>query len=133
MPLIEPGRISSDLTLILTTAFDNAWAKFKASGSALAGEGYAPLTRDLLAKRIIKTAQNGERDTNRLVDDGIAYLSELNNSRWRDHADTFPVRRSGHNTQATRLATAISPPRLSWIEHRPGDGSPDALSDGLVE
>jgi hypothetical protein len=31
------------------------------------------------------------------------------------------------------MATAISPPRLSWIEHRPGDGPPDALSDGLVE
>jgi hypothetical protein len=77
MPLIEPERISSDLTPILTTAFDNAWAQLKASGSALAGEGYAPSTRALLAKRIIKTAQNGERDTNRLVDDGIAYLSEL--------------------------------------------------------
>jgi hypothetical protein len=36
MPLIEPERISSDLTPILTTAFDNAWAKFMASGSALA-------------------------------------------------------------------------------------------------
>jgi hypothetical protein len=77
MPLIEPERISSDLTPILTTAFDNAWAKFTASGSALAGGGYAPSTRDLLAKRIIETAQKGERDTNRLVDDGIAYLSEL--------------------------------------------------------
>ena len=77
MPLIGPERISSDLTPILTTAFDNAWAKCKASGSALAREGYAPSTRDLLAKRIIKTAENGERDTNRLVDDGIAYLSEL--------------------------------------------------------
>jgi hypothetical protein len=77
MPLIEPERISSDLTPILTTAFDNAWAKFKASGSALAGQGCAPSTRDLLAKRIIKTAENGERDTNRLVDDGMAYLFEL--------------------------------------------------------
>jgi hypothetical protein len=77
MPLIEPERIASDLTPVLTTAFDNAWAKFKASGSALAGEDYAPSTRDLLAKRIIERAQKGERDTNRLVDDGIAYLSEL--------------------------------------------------------
>jgi hypothetical protein len=77
MPLIEPERISSDLTPILTTAFDNARAKLKASGSALAGEGYAPSTRALLAKRIMKTAQNGERNPNRLVDDGIAYLSEL--------------------------------------------------------
>jgi hypothetical protein len=77
MPLIEPERISSDLTPILTAAFDNAWTKFKASGSALAGEGYAPSTRALLAKRIIKTAQNGERDTMRLVDDGLAYLAAL--------------------------------------------------------
>jgi hypothetical protein len=77
MPLIEPERISSDLTPILTTAFDNAWAKFMASGSALAGDGYAPSTRGLLAKRIIETAQKGERDTNRLVEDGLTYLSEL--------------------------------------------------------
>jgi hypothetical protein len=77
MPLIEPERISSDLTPILTTAFDDAWAKLKASGSVLAAEGYAPSTRALLAMRIIKTAQNGERDINRLVDDGISYLSEL--------------------------------------------------------
>jgi hypothetical protein len=42
MPLIEPERISSDLTPILTTAFDNAWAKFKASGSALTGEAMHP-------------------------------------------------------------------------------------------
>jgi hypothetical protein len=77
MLLIGPERISSDLTPILTTAFDNAWAKFKASGCSLAGEGYASSTRALLAKRIIKMAQNGERDTNRLVDDGMAYLSEL--------------------------------------------------------
>jgi hypothetical protein len=33
----------------------------------------------------------------------------------------------GHNTQAIRLATAVSPPRLRWIEHRPGDGPPDAF------
>jgi hypothetical protein len=77
MPLIGPERISSDLTPILTTAFDDAWAKFEASGSPLAGEGYASSTRTLLAKRIVKMAQNGERDTNRLADDGIAYLSEL--------------------------------------------------------
>jgi len=131
---MPPERIASDLTPILTTAFDNAWAKFKASGSALAGEGYAPSTRDLLAKRIIKTAQNGERDTNRLVDDGIAYLSELEVIAAGGIAPTrsrFVGR--GHNTQATRLATAISTPRLSWIEHRQGDGPPDAFSDGRVE
>jgi hypothetical protein len=77
MRLIEPERISSDLTPILTTAFEEAWAKFKASGSALAEDSCAPSTRTLLAKRIIMTAQKGERDANRLVEDGIAYLFEL--------------------------------------------------------
>jgi hypothetical protein len=36
-----------------------------------------PSTRALLAKRIIETAQKGERDPDRLVEDGITYLSEL--------------------------------------------------------
>jgi hypothetical protein len=55
----------------------SAWAKLKPSGSALAENGCAPATRALLAKRIIETAQKGERDANRLVEDGLAYLSEL--------------------------------------------------------
>jgi hypothetical protein len=59
LALIEPERISSDLTPILTTAFDNAWAKFKASGSALAGEGYAPSTRALLAKANYRDGAEG--------------------------------------------------------------------------
>ena len=57
--LIEQERVSPDLTPILTTAFEDAWAKFVASGSALAEEGCAPSTRALLAKRIIETAQKG--------------------------------------------------------------------------
>jgi hypothetical protein len=65
--LIEQEHISPDLTPILTKAFDDAWAKLKTSGSALAENGCAPSTRALLAKRIIETAQKGERDVNRLV------------------------------------------------------------------
>jgi hypothetical protein len=75
--LLEQEHISPELTPILTTAFDDAWAKFKASGSALAEDGCAPSTRTLLAKRIIETAQKGERDASRLVEDGLTYLSEL--------------------------------------------------------
>jgi hypothetical protein len=40
--LIEREHISPELTPILTTAFDNAWAKFQASGSPLAEDGCAP-------------------------------------------------------------------------------------------
>jgi hypothetical protein len=75
--LIEQKKITPDMTPILTTAFDKAWDKFKSSGSALAEEGCAPSTRVLLAKRIIETAQKGEKDVNRLVDDGLTYLFQL--------------------------------------------------------
>ena len=75
--LIEQEKITSDLTPILTTAFDGAWDKLRSSGSALAQDGCAPATRALLAKRIIETAQKGERNVKHLVDDGLAYLSEL--------------------------------------------------------
>jgi hypothetical protein len=75
--LMEQEHVSPDLTPILTTAFEDAWAKFKASGSALAEDSCAPSTRALLAKRIIETAQKGERDASRLVEDGLTYLSEL--------------------------------------------------------
>jgi hypothetical protein len=35
--LMEQERISPDLTPILTTAFDNAWAKLKTSGKRACG------------------------------------------------------------------------------------------------
>jgi hypothetical protein len=73
----EDNEILVDLTPMLTKAFDNAWTKFKASGNPLAGEGCSPSTRTLLAKRIIETATKGERDANRLIEDGVRYLSEL--------------------------------------------------------
>jgi hypothetical protein len=75
--LIQKEKVEPDLTPTLTTAFDSAWARLKASGSPLANEGCAPSTRALLAKRIIETAQKGERDANRLVEDGLNYLAEL--------------------------------------------------------
>jgi hypothetical protein len=43
MPLIEPERISSDLTPILTTAFDNAWAKLKGIWKRACGRGLCTL------------------------------------------------------------------------------------------
>jgi hypothetical protein len=77
LSLIKQDNISPDLTPILTKAFDEAWEKFKSSGSALAEEGCAPSTRALLAKRIIESAQKGKKDVNSLVEDGMRYLSEL--------------------------------------------------------
>lgn len=75
--LLQQAAFDPEAVHILVTAFNKAWDKFKASGSALANDACAPSTRALLAKRIIETAQKGERDIDRLVEDGMAYLQEL--------------------------------------------------------
>jgi hypothetical protein len=75
--LLQEANFGADDTRTLTQAFDEAWSKFKSSGHALAGDACAPSTRALLAKRIIETAQRGERSVDRLVEDGVAYLAEV--------------------------------------------------------
>ena len=73
--LLREAAFDPETTHILTTAFNKAWDKFKSSGSALA-DG-APSTRALLAKQIIETARKGERNIDRLVENGVAYLREI--------------------------------------------------------
>jgi hypothetical protein len=72
--LLQQAAFDPEATRILMTAFDKAWDKFKSSGSALADDACAPSTRALLAKRIIETAQRGERNIDGLVEDGVTYL-----------------------------------------------------------
>ena len=75
--LLEKASFDPETTHILATAFDKAWNKFKSSGSPLADDACAPSTRALLAKQIIELAQKGERNIDRLVDNGVAYLQEV--------------------------------------------------------
>ena len=75
--LFQQAGFNPNDTHILTEAFDQAWTKFKSSGHELSGEACAPSTRALLAKRIIETAKNGERNVGRLVEDGVSYLAEV--------------------------------------------------------
>jgi hypothetical protein len=72
--LLQQAAFDPEATHILTTAFDKAWDKFKSSGNALADDACAPSTRALLAKRLIEIAQSGERNIDRLVENGVAYL-----------------------------------------------------------
>jgi hypothetical protein len=73
--LLQQAAFDPETTRILTTAFDKAWDKFKSSGNALADEACAASTRALLAKQIIETAQKGERNIDRLVENGVTYLA----------------------------------------------------------
>jgi hypothetical protein len=63
------------MTDILASAFDIAWQQVKSSGSPLATAEAASVTRETLARKIIATAQAGERDKNRLVESALSSLS----------------------------------------------------------
>jgi hypothetical protein len=79
MPIVRllrsDGYFDPDATNILTAAFDTAWQMLKTSGSVLAADYRAARTRELLAKRIIEVAREGERDPIRLADDALAHLA----------------------------------------------------------
>jgi hypothetical protein len=73
--LLENAAFDLETTALLASAFDAAWDTVKKSGSPLAANENAASTRNLLAKRIIKMGQQGERDRQRLVDDALAHLT----------------------------------------------------------
>ena len=72
--LLAETAFDPDTVALLASAFETAWDTVKQSGSPLAADDRAASTRELLAKRIIATAQKGERDRQRLVDDALAHL-----------------------------------------------------------
>jgi hypothetical protein len=82
MPLVEllksHGFFNPETTKILTAAFDTARQILKTSGSTLAADYQSASTRELLAKRIIEKANQGERDPLRLIDDALAHLAKSN-------------------------------------------------------
>lgn len=75
-PLIEKGSFDPETASLLASAFEIAWETVKKSGSPLAENGNAPLTREIIAKRIIETAQTGERNPQRLVEDAIIFVTQ---------------------------------------------------------
>ncbi len=76
--LRSDGFFDPEATNILSAAFDTAWLTLRTSGDVLAADYRAASTRDLLAKRIIETARQGERDPIRLADDALAHLANPN-------------------------------------------------------
>ena len=72
--LLAETAFDPDTVALLASAFETAWDTVKKSGSPLAADDQAASTRELLAKRVIATAQKGERDRQRLVDDALAHL-----------------------------------------------------------
>jgi hypothetical protein len=76
--LRSDGFFDPEATNILTAAFNTAWQTLKTSGNVFAADYRVAATRELLAKRIIETARQGETDPMRLADDALAHLANSN-------------------------------------------------------
>jgi len=74
IPLIAQSAFEPEVLDILVSAFETAWQKVEQSGSKLASPAYRRAAQEIIAKRIIETAQRGERNPSELADDAVAFL-----------------------------------------------------------
>jgi hypothetical protein len=74
--LLSDAAFDSETTELLGAAFEAAWEKVNAAGSALAEGPEAASTRELLARRIIELAKRGERNLDRLVESALDHLAK---------------------------------------------------------
>ena len=75
IPLLAKTTFDPETNELLVAAFDTAWKLLKTLGSTLAPGPESAGTRELLAKRIIETAQCGERDAFKLIDGALMHLA----------------------------------------------------------
>ena len=72
--LLANKAFDSETTQLLGSAFDAAWETVKASNGPLLDERHVASMRELLAKFIIATVEQGERDLNRLIEKALLRL-----------------------------------------------------------
>lgn len=75
-PLLADTSFDPELIATLVTAYEAAWDKIEKSGSLFASPRYRRVAQEIIAKRIIDTAQQGEIHPLQLADDAVSYLSE---------------------------------------------------------
>ncbi|MGB7037366.1 MAG: hypothetical protein WBD71_17790 [Xanthobacteraceae bacterium] len=76
MPLLAEAAFEPEMIDFLVSVFESAWNKVEQSGSKLASPAYRRAAQEIIAKRIIESAQGGERDPMRLADDAVNYLEQ---------------------------------------------------------
>jgi len=74
MNLVLDKAFDNETTQLLGSAFDAAWETVKASNGPLLDERHVASMRELLAKFIIATLEQGERDPNRLIEKALLRL-----------------------------------------------------------
>ena len=76
IPLLEQSAFEPETIEMLVSVFEDAWRKVEESGSKLASPAYRRAAQEIIAKRIIETAQGGESNPRQLADDAVDYLQK---------------------------------------------------------
>jgi hypothetical protein len=76
IPLLAKSSFDPEFIETLVAAYEEAWQTIEKSGSAFASPRYRRVAQEIIAKRIIDTAQRGEIERHRLADDAVTYLAQ---------------------------------------------------------
>ena len=68
IPIVEGGAFDAEITRTMGQVFDRACTSLRDFGSAI-------LVREIIARRIIEAAKNGERDPARLYEQALRVVS----------------------------------------------------------
>ena len=77
--ILKLGRAATafdpELIEVLASTLDDAWNRIEKSGSRFARPGYPRAMRELVARRVIETAQQGVKDLIELAEDAVEFFS----------------------------------------------------------
>jgi hypothetical protein len=76
VPLLEQSSFDPELIEKLAAAYEDAWKRIETSGSTFARPRYRRVAQEIIARRIIEMAQQGEIETDKLAADAVDYLSQ---------------------------------------------------------
>ncbi len=75
VPLLAQSAFDPEFIETLVSAYEDAWRQVEESGSDFASPRYRRAAQEIVAKRIIESAQHGEREPDKLAKDAVAYLA----------------------------------------------------------
>jgi hypothetical protein len=76
VPLLTKSSFDPEFIKTLVAAYEDAWQKIEKSGSPFASPRYRRVAQEIIAKRIIDMAQQGEIEPGQLADDAVTFLSQ---------------------------------------------------------
>ena len=76
IPLLENSSFDPEFIEKLVAAYNDAWQQVEKSASAFASPRYKRAAQEIVAKRIIEMAQQGNIEPHRLAEDAVNYLAQ---------------------------------------------------------